>query len=67
MKILSSSPYSTFRADEWRLSTKSFSSVDPLTPAKIKKKYYKNFVKFEIEEAFVKNISKPEAIQLSFA
>ena len=67
MNILPSSPYATFRARDWKSSTNSANSIDPNRPAKIKKKYYKNFVKFEIQEPINVNLKKSKTIQLSFA
>lgn len=67
MDIIPSSPYATFSAKDWQLSTNSSNFVDPFSPARIKKKYYKNFKRFEIQEALDRNIKKSESIQLSFA
>ena len=67
MNILPSSPYATFSAKYWKLSTNSPNCIDPRSSAKIKKKYYKNFVKFEIQESLNINPKEPETIQLSFA
>ncbi len=67
MRILSSSPYATFIAKEWNSSIKSPNSIDPTSTARIKKKYYKNFIKFEIQETSQENAKKSELIQLSFA
>ncbi len=67
MRILSSSPYATFIAKEWNLSIKSPNSIDPASTARIKKRYYKNFIKFEIQETSQVAPKKSQLIQLSFA
>ena len=68
MKVLaSSSPYATFIARDWNSSINSSHLVDPSSKARIKKRYYKNFVKFEIQEDSNPCLQKSKNIQLSFA
>tara|TARA_Y100001968_G_C19448600_1_gene766920 strand:- start:5457 stop:5660 length:204 start_codon:yes stop_codon:yes gene_type:complete len=67
MNILPSSPYAAFSAKDWKLMTNSSRLVDPFRPARIKKKYYRDFVKFEIQEDFNIDDKSSETIQLSFA
>ena len=67
MRILPSSPYADFIAKDWRSSKNPSRFVAPESVAKIKKKYYKNFVKFETQETPSNKVKKIEVIQLSFA
>ena len=67
MRILSSSPYATFIAKEWNLSINSPSLNYPASGVRIKKRCYKNLVKFEIQETSPADLKRSELIQLSFA
>ena len=67
MKILSSSPYATFTAKDWNLSINSSNSINPSSRVRVKKLYFKNFVKSEIPVALNGNPQGSEVIQLSFA
>jgi len=67
MRILPSSPYADFIAKDWSSSRNPSRFVAPQSIAKIKKKYYKNFVRFEIQEMTNNKVKKIEDIQLSFA
>ena len=65
--LTSSSPYATFIAKDWNASINSPHSIDPMSRARIKKRYYKNFVKFEIQEYSNVKQKKTGYTQLSFA
>jgi len=67
MKILSSSPYATFTAKDWNLSINSSNSINPSSRVRVKKLYFKNYVKSEIPVALNGNPQGSEVIQLSFA
>ena len=68
MKVLaSSSPYAVFIAKDWNSSINSSHSVDPSSIARIKKRYFKNFIKFEIQEYSASYLKNSKNIQLSFA
>ncbi len=67
MRILPSSPYAAFVAKDWHSAINSSNSMNPASAARIKKRYFKNFVKFEIQETSDVNLKKTESIQLSFA
>ena len=67
MKILSSSPYATFTAKDWNLSINSSNSINPSSRVRVKKLYFKNYVKSEIPVSLNGNPQGSEEIQLSFA
>ena len=67
MKILSSSPYATFTAKDWNLSINSSNSINPSSRVRVKKLYFKNYIKSEIPVALNGNPQGSEVIQLSFA
>ena len=67
MKILPSSPYATFTAKDWNLSINSSNSINPSSRVRVKKLYFKNYVKSEIPVALNGNPQGSEVIQLSFA
>ena len=67
MKILSSSPYATFTAKDWNLSINSSNSINPSSRVRVKKLYFKNYVKSEIPVSLNGNPQGSEVIQLSFA
>ena len=67
MRILSSSPYATFTAKDWNLSINSSNSINPSSRVRVKKLYFKNYVKSEIPVALNGNPQGSEVIQLSFA
>ena len=65
MKILSSSPYSTFNPKEWDSISRTnlrFSS----TPIKIKKNYLSTFKNIKSPKKAVENNDLPKQIQLAF-
>ena len=66
MKILSSSPYSTFNVKEWNSLSGSCRAVDPKNPVRLQKKYFKEFIRFESEEVYKNTENLPNEIQLSF-
>ena len=67
MRILPSSPYATFIAKDWNLSINSSHSINSAVSDKIKKRYNKNIVKFEIQEDSNISLKRTDSIQLSFA
>ena len=67
MRILSSSPYATFTAKDWNLSINSSNSINPSSRVRVKKLYFKNYIKSEIPVALNGNPQGSEVIQLSFA
>tara|TARA_B100000900_G_scaffold295986_1_gene254554 strand:- start:72 stop:275 length:204 start_codon:yes stop_codon:yes gene_type:complete len=67
MRILPSSPYADFVSKDWNSCKNTSRFVAPDSAAKIKKKYYKNYVRFEIQESPDNEIKEKDVIQLSFA
>ncbi len=67
MKILSSSPYSTFSLKEWHKATRSSSASNTSLPVKIKKVYYKRSRVLRSYKVFEKDLKSSNFIQLSFA
>ena len=67
MKILPSSPYAVFNVKEWDPLLNSRKKFNKSSKCNLRKKYYKNFKKYEVKNSFTNKINKTKLIQLSFA
>ena len=67
MKILSSSPYAVFNSKDWNSIKNNIKPMNPKTPVKLQKKFYKNYQRFEYIEVSQENNLEPKLVQLSFA
>ena len=67
MKILSSSPYTVFKAKEWDSLVNSPKKFSKNNKCNLPEYYYKNFKKYNVQHSFRTEIDKTKLIQLSFA
>jgi len=65
MKILSSSPYSTFNPKEWDSLSRTNSRFSS-APIKIKKKFFSNINNIKANKIYQENNDLPKQIQLAF-
>tara|TARA_Y100001978_G_scaffold51760_1_gene46566 strand:+ start:622 stop:825 length:204 start_codon:yes stop_codon:yes gene_type:complete len=67
MKILPSSPYAVFRANEWDSFINSRKKNNKNSKYNFQKYYYKNLKKYNMKNSTRGEIKKNKLIQLSFA
>ena len=67
MKILPSSPYAVFNVKEWDSVLNSRKKFNKNSKCNLRKYYYKNFKKYNVNDSVRDEIKKTKLIQLSFA
>ena len=67
MKILPSSPYAVFRANEWNSLVNSRKKYTKNSKCNLEEYYCKNFKNYNVKNSAKKEIKKTKLIQLSFA